>query len=184
MKKQESIVMYNSNPLPDEYSSKAKKLYIFCAVCCFGGIVAPTLFGLGIITLIVGVCLLCEYLERKRKKLREVKFKFTEGVDYDQIFEAIQPVLMRKYGMELERGKDNIVIVLYNKMIYDIHINDDNTFIIWWRVSAGRAFFMPDRVKKEYFQIRQVMGIIAFEIQSAFGINSQAAVTLEKGEKV
>ena len=86
MKKQESIVMYNSNPLPDEYSSKAKKLYIFCAVCCFGGIVAPTLFGLGIITLIVGVCLLCEYLERKRKKLREVKFKFTEGVDYDQIF--------------------------------------------------------------------------------------------------
>ena len=88
MKKQESIVMYNSNPLPDEYSSKAKKLYIFCAVCCFGGIVAPTLFGLGIITLIVGVCLLCEYLERKRKKLREVKFKFTEGVDYDQIFEA------------------------------------------------------------------------------------------------
>lgn len=42
---------------------------------------------------------------------------------------------------------------------------------------------MPDRVKKEYFQIRQVMGIIAFEIQCAFGINSQAAVTFEKGEK-
>lgn len=181
MKKQKIEIVYDSAPLPDEYSDRAKKCYLICGICCLIGVVITPLLAIGGIGFIFCYAFLQESLGWKRDDLRRKKFKFVENMDNDRLFAAIQPVLISKYGMELEHGKENIVVIHHNKIIYDIHINGDNTFTIWWRMSAARAFFAPDRRKKEYAQIRAAMGIIAFEIQRAFGINLQETGQIENG---
>lgn len=179
MKTTEQVqVLYTSEPLPDEIE-KLRKGYWVCIVCCLLGSIVPILLPGGLLALLVFWIFMQNHTEHVRLNLRKKKFLFKPNINDDQLFLAIQSVLMKKYGMQLERSKAGNVIVMHDKLIYDILINEDNTFSIWWRMTAARAFFTIDREKKGYRKSRMAMGIIAYEIQTAFGINAPNGIIKE-----
>ncbi len=71
--------------------------------------------------------------------------------------------------MIVERDKEGFMTISHNSHIYDIHIQDDATFTIWWRMLPGNAFFRINEYKF-YRRILPSMGIISYEIQNEYHV--------------
>lgn len=85
------------------------------------------------------------------------------------MFDKLQPILISKYNMMVEKDKEGRTVVSHNGCMYDIIINNDATFSIWWRKSIAGA--MLEIMKyKTYKKVLAAMGIIGYEIQNAFEI--------------
>ena len=52
----------------------------------------------------------------------------------------MQPVFISKYGWDVERGDHGELTVLDKKYKYDVNLEEDGTFVIWWRMSVAKAF--------------------------------------------
>ena len=165
-------IITSPEPLPNEVK-KMRKGYLVCLACLLIGIIWQPLLILGLLGLLIFYLFMDAYARHKRKQLRIKKFKFVEGIDDATLFEVIQPIFISKYGMQVEKRKDGVVMITHEKCIYDILLEEDNTFCIWWRLSVGRALFSfsDDKI---YRKNLAAMGIIAYEIQRAFGINEKA----------
>ena len=172
MKSGNAQVVYTSEPLPDELK-KMRKGYWICGICCLLGTMESKLMAVGGMGLFFYAIFMVWYTEHLRFALRRKKFLWNPNVDWEQLFYVIQPILTGKYGMQVERSKDGTVKVTHDKLIYDIIINEDNTFSLWWRMTWARAFFTISGNKKGYRKSRTTMGIIVYEIQTALGVNIQ-----------
>lgn len=105
-----------------------------------------------------------------RDKIRKMKFKFVDNVSADEIYNKLQPELLKKYGnkMDFDREGDTISVI-YDKIAYDINVNGDGTVGIWWRKpSIMGALFGSDW--KLYKNIRKGTSIVAYELQSVFNV--------------
>ena len=99
-----------------------------------------------------------------------MKFKFVDFASSDEIYNKLQPVLAQKYGEKMEFDREGeTVSVTYDEITYDININDDSTFSVWWKQSISGMFFSFN-VWKLYKRVRTGTALIAFELQNAFGI--------------
>lgn len=163
-----AVVVKSSEPLPNGMK-KIKRLYIVCLLCIAVGLLFQPLLGVGILGMMIVYIIDYHVVKVKRKVLRNIKFKFTEGIDNENIFQTMQPIFVSKYKMLVEKGDVGNMMLTHDNYIYDIIINDDNTFTIWWRMSVGKAFLSLSKYKS-YRQILASMGIIAFEIQNAYHI--------------
>ena len=114
-------------------------------------------------------CIDVSVVDHKRDRLRRFKFKFSENIDYENMFLTVQPIFFSKYNMLVERREDGVLMLTHNGYTYDILLEDDATFTIWWRMSGASAF-VPKNKYKSYRQILASMGVIAFEIQKAYNI--------------
>jgi len=86
----------SSEPLSDEVA-KLRKLYIIGLISCI--IILP----IGIFVLMIVYCINSAVTDHKRDRLRAKKFKFREDINFDTLFETMQPVLIKKYGMQIEK---------------------------------------------------------------------------------
>lgn len=163
-----AIVVKSSEPLPNEMK-KIKKFYIVCLLCIAVGLLFQPLLGVGILGMMIVYIIDYHVVKVKRKVLRNLKFKLSAGVDNESIFQTMQPIFISKYKMLVEKGDDGNMMLTHDNYIYDIIINDDNTFTIWWRMSVGKALFSLSNYKS-YRKILASMGIIAYEIQNAYHI--------------
>ena len=51
----------------------------------------------------------------------------------DDIYNKLQPILTKKYGDKVEFERDGETLsVIYEGIIYDINLYDDDTFCVWW----------------------------------------------------
>ncbi len=106
----------------------------------------------------------------QKGKIRRLKFKFRGSITPDDIFARLQPALMSKYGNAISFDREgNSLSVEYDSVIYDINLNDDNTFSIWWRKSIAGAIFSFNEFKL-YKKIRTGTPMIAYELQRQFNI--------------
>lgn len=158
-------LLKTSEPLPNEVA-KIKKWYKIMLVATFAGAVVPPMLVLGPFGLLIVYCFERNMIQRKMDKLRKAKFKSIPGADNEQIFMGIQASLTSKYNMLVERGTDGEVVISHNNLIYDILLNDDSTFCVWWRMSLGRAFTSSQNYKM-YCRVLADMGMIAYEVQKA-----------------
>ena len=161
MSNEGSIVLKSSAPI----STKT-------AWCKWGYIIslALTPFGIGIVGLLL--MLVIEHWVRNYHydKIRRLNFKFTGNVNADDIYNKLQPILTKKYGDKVEFERDGETLsVIYDGIIYDINLYDDDTFCIWWRKSLTGIFVLNEW--KEYRKIRTGTIIVAYELQKAFNIN-------------
>jgi len=100
--------------------------------------------------------------------MRRMKFKFVNNVNNDDIYNKMYPILTQKYGDKIEFDQEGDTLsVHYNSIIYDINIEEDSTFSIWWRRSIAGAFFSFNEWK-EYKKIRIGTAMVAYELQKAF----------------
>jgi hypothetical protein len=167
-------VLHSSEPLPNELAGIKKVYIVIVAIILIGAICSETLLGIGFLAL------LCWYgidygvlLKNKWYYLRKEEFKFISGVTYDEVFDALQPRLISKYGSSMqvlrtESGSDRIVRVQYDNMLYDIYL-EDSVFRIRWGMNFTRAF-LSFTDYRDYKKTLVAMGMIGYELQQAFNI--------------
>jgi len=158
----DALVLKSSAPIPSKIGW-TKWGYIIGLVLIAAG-------GFGVLILI-GVFVVSHFqMSFHKDKMRRLKFKSVDNINSDDVYNKLQPVLMQKYGdkIEFEREGDTLS-VHYNSIIYDINLQEDSTFSIWWRKSFAAAFFSFNEWK-EYKKIRTGTAMVAYELQKAFGI--------------
>ena len=164
-------VVTSPEPLPDEMK-KYNKLYFVCILCCLGGILYEPLLGVGILGFLAVYCFFTGLCDHKNNKLRLAKFQFVPNINDEELFIKSQPVFISKYNWSVEKNNAGSMVVKYKKYSFDISINEDNTFGIWWRIPGAKAL-IPIGNYKLYKEIIAAMGIIAYEIQNVYGISNE-----------
>ena len=126
--------------------------------------------GFGIIILLVVLMISILQMSFHKDKMRRLKFKFVNNVNNDDIYNKMYPILTQKYGDKIEFDQEGDTLsVHYKSIIYDINIEEDSTFTIWWRKSIAGAFFSFNEWK-EYKKIRIGTAMVAYELQKAFHV--------------
>ena len=77
------------------------------------------------------------------------------------------------WNQDIERGDHGELTVLDKKYKYDINLEEDGTFVIWWRMSVAKAF-LSTRHYPIYKNSIAAMGIIAYEVQQVFPVVEEA----------
>lgn len=77
----------------------------------------------------------------------------------------------------MEKGKSFWKLV----NITIVNLEEDGTFVIWWRMSVAKAF-LSTRYYPIYKNVIAVMGIIAYEVQQAFSVITKTTVALDTEE--
>ena len=145
-------------PLPDEIK-KFRKLYILVPISLIIGILKGDFTGWLAIAAFILLCLVClidTYADHKVRRLKKM-----------------QPVFISKYGWDVERGDHGELTVLDKKYKYDVNLEEDGTFVIWWRMSVAKAF-LSTRHYPIYKNAIAAMGIIAYEVQQVFPVVEEA----------
>lgn len=158
----DAIVLKSSAPIPSK-TSWTRWGYIISLLL--------TPVGVGAIGLIFVFIIDHFQMSFHRDKLRGMKFQFVTPVSADDIYNKLQPALSQKLGNKVEFDReDDKISVRYNSIIYDINLQEDGTFCIWWRKSLGGAIFSWNEWKL-YKKIRIGTALIAYELQKQFGIS-------------
>lgn len=157
----DAITLKSAAPLPDKFDWI--KWAYFVALL-------PSVVNLGICIITVPLVLIFHtYLtDHHTKKIRKLRFQFVSPVTADEIYNRLEPALLRRWGSDVEFDREGETIsVHYKKIIYDINLYEDGTFGVWWRLSLARSFFSGAGYKK----LRTATGAIAYELQKQFGVN-------------
>ena len=158
------LVLQSSAPISRTCSWRVW-LYILFIILAFCSV------GLGVICLLLTFGFCCFAEDFHRDKMRRMKFKFVTPINLDEIYNKLQPVLVSKYGNEMEFDREgDTLCVKYKSVIYDINLHDDGTFSLWWRKSIAGAIFSFNEGKL-YNKIRTGTAIIAYELQQQFDIH-------------
>lgn len=158
----DALVLKSSAPIPSKIGWTKWGYIIGLVLIAAGG------FGL---LILIGVFIISHFqMSFHKDKMRRLKFKLVDNINSDEIYNKLQPVLVQKYGdkIEFEREGDTLS-VHYNSIIYDINLQEDSTFSVWWRKSFAAAFFSFNEWK-EYKKIRTGTAMVAYELQRAFNI--------------
>ena len=154
--------LHSSAPISKTCSCIRWVYILFGILVCAG--------GLGVIGLMLTYAFDCYAKDFHRGKMRRMRFKFVTPISLDEIYNKLQPVLVSKYGNEMEFDREgDTLCVKYKSVIYDINLHDDGTFSLWWRKSIAGALFSFNEWKL-YNKIRTGTSIIAYELQQQFGI--------------
>ena len=103
-------------------------------------------------------------------QIKDTRFTYDSSIGYDELYDAILPVMVKKYGITPERDEDGLITLPYQNLRYDILIGDENFMKVYWKQTLGGELFRS-RSYKNYKKNLTAMGIIAYEIQNAIGIN-------------
>lgn len=157
----DAIILKSSAPIPSK-TAWTGWAYIISLLL--------TPVGVGVICLILVFIIDHFKMNFHRDKIRRMKFQFVSPVSSDEIYNKLQPALMQKLGnkVEFDREGDKIS-VHYNSLIYDINLQEDGTFCIWWRKSLSGAIFSWNEWKL-YKKIRTGTALVAYELQQQFGV--------------
>lgn len=158
----DAIILKSSAPIPSKIGW-TKWGYI-------AGLLLLAAGGFGIIILLVVLMISILQISFHKDKMRRMKFKFVNNVNNDDIYNKMYPILTQKYGDKIEFDQEGDTLsVHYKSIIYDINIEEDSTFTIWWRRSIAGAFFSFNDWK-EYKKIRIGTAMVAYELQKAFNV--------------
>ena len=157
----DAIILKSSAPIPSKTGWTRWAYFISLLL---------TPVGVGVICLILVFIIDHFKMDFHRDKIRKMKFQFVSPVNADEIYNKLQPALMQKLGnkVEFDREGDKIS-VHYNSLIYDINLQEDGTFCIWWRKSLSGAIFSWNEWKL-YKKIRTGTALVAYELQQQFGV--------------
>ena len=158
----DAIILKSAAPIPSKIGW-TKWGYI-------AGLILTAANGIGLIILMVVFIISHFQMSFHKDKMRRLKFKFVNNVSNDDVYNKAYPILTQKYGDKIEFDQEgNTLSVHYNGIVYDINIQKDSTFSIWWRKSIAGAIFSFNEWK-EYKKIRTGTAMVAYELQNAFNI--------------
>ena len=98
-----------------------------------------------------------------------MKFKLPAGVTSDEFLKKMQPVFISNCGGGFSSWAYFFYFTPDKKYKYDVNLEEDGTFVIWWRMSVAKAF-LSTRHYPIYKNAIAAMGIIAYEVQQVFPV--------------
>ena len=159
----DAIVLKSSAPIPSKIGW-TKWGYI-------AGFLLIAAGGFGLLILIAVFIISHFQMSFHKDKMRRMKFKSVDNITNDDIYNKLQPILTQKYGNKIEFEQEGATLSIhYNSIIYDINLQEDSTFSVWWRKSIANALFSFNEWK-EYKKIRTGTAMVAYELQNAFNIH-------------
>lgn len=102
--------------------------------------------------------------------LRREKFQFVGGVSNEQLFTDMNGIFSGKYNYTVEINKKGLVEISDGSMRYEITIEEDNSFTIWYSMPIKKVLLSFNDYG-DYKKIIAAMGIIGYEIQRRYGVN-------------
>lgn len=103
--------------------------------------------------------------------LRRKKFQFVSGISDEQLLTDMNDIFPSKYSYTIEMNNKGIVVISDGSMRYEISIEEDNCFTIWYSMPIKKVLLSFNDYGN-YKKIISAMGIIAYEIQNKYKINS------------
>ncbi len=169
MSKKEPVYVSSPAPIDDGGRKYNVITLVAAAIGAVIGLVAGGTGGLAICALmgaVLGYITEATIVKVKWYGLREMKFGMGHTVEKAALFQRLVQELT-PMGMTVEMNTDGTPVLTYQTLIYEINLNEDQTFTIWWRKSLARAFFSIDilTVIPNYRKAVVAMGIIAYHIQ-------------------
>ena len=165
------VPVYLTSPAPlDDGGRKYNIIYLAAAgICGIAGLATGGFSGLilGVVVgLFIGFVIKASVIKFKWYGLREMKFAMGHPVEKNLMFQRLVEKLTLM-GMVVELHTDGTPVITYQSVIYEISLNEDQTFTIWWRKSLARAIFSIDlfTIIPNYRKAVVAMGMIAYYIQ-------------------
>ena len=165
------VPVYLTSPAPlDDGGRKYNIIYLAAAgICGIAGLATGGFSGLilGVVVgLFIGFVIKASVIKFKWYGLREMKFAMGHPVEKNLMFQRLVEKLT-PMGMVVELHTDGTPVITYQSVIYEISLNEDQTFTIWWRKSLARAIFSIDlfTIIPNYRKAVVAMGMIAYYIQ-------------------
>lgn len=164
-----NVVLSSAEPITDGGRSY-NIIYVFGCIIGFLIVFIATKFniGMGLIGLGAGALLwwgikqiICEF---KCSYLREMTFACSSKMPYAKLIQGLQPLLI-PMGMVIEKGKEGNPVITYQRFIYDVYYNEENTFTVWWRKSVAGAFFSVRSYIYYYRMASIAYGLIVYHVQ-------------------
>jgi hypothetical protein len=100
------------------------------------------------------------------------QYRYINNGSYKQLFQDMQPIFVSKYNYVTEMGNDCNIVLSSSKFSYSVTVYDNGTFTIKYRIPLVRIIFSINDYL-DYKKLISDMAIIAYEIQSRYGINKQ-----------
>ena len=145
------------------YAASIAILAVLCAASdgSFEAAVLGALIG-AFLGYVIKACI----VEAKWYKLRDIKFAMPAPVPKEMLISRLTETLT-PMGMMVEASMEGTPVITYQNVIYDVSLQEDQTFIIWWRKSLVRAFISIHvfTVILNYRKAVVAMGIIGYQIQ-------------------
>ncbi|MGP1599378.1 hypothetical protein [Peptoanaerobacter stomatis] len=137
--------------------------------------IADVIFCILVITLFV-FYIYSDFKVKKEINNLSIRFKIIPNLDKKEFYYNIQHILSTKHRMLITPNENGVICVKYNGINYKINLGNNGIFIISWEDSSAVASLIGDligllsRRYNKYKKLLHSMGIIAFEIQNAYGI--------------
>ncbi|MBQ8333840.1 MAG: hypothetical protein IJX93_08710 [Clostridia bacterium] len=159
-----AVRLTSSEPLPNRML-KIRKLFWLCLACTVLGLFIPFFMGVGILGFCIVYIIHNLALTVCRNQLRDMKFLYGD-LTADELFVQLQSVLLAQYqgAVLIERDAERKIVFTFDGYIYDLHLYENHTFSLWWRMSAGKAFLSLDDYKG-YRKLLTAYGILGYHIQ-------------------
>lgn len=113
--------------------------------------------------------------------LRSKQYHCDTKLPYDQLIQKLQPILL-PMGMTIEKNKNGQPVISYDKMMFDVSYNENDTFSIWWHESVGRALLRDRQYIPEYRTSCVAYGIIGYYVQQVLSETPQSAAAADQGK--
>lgn len=160
------IVLNSSSPINDGGRSLNKFYYVAAGV----GFVLSVSTGNGLIggisTAILGALIWLmiknALMGDKLEELRDYEFKLSNKVPYDLLIQGLQPTLL-PIGMRIEKSASGQPLITYDKRVYTVRYNENETFSIQWK--SNLKTYMTKRNIKVYQKTVVAMGLIGYNVQ-------------------
>ena len=165
--KNNEIILSTSEPLNNKML-KIRKLYWLCLISTLLGAIIQPLLGIGILGFMVVYIIHEIVLKFRTDELRRMRFRCGD-ISCEDLFAKLQTVLLSQYqgAVMIERNEKHEIIFTFDGHIYDLNLHDDNTFSLWWRMSAGKAVLSLNDYKS-YRKLLVGYGVLAYHIQQCF----------------
>lgn len=186
----DAILLHSAAPIPDKRPPWANQAYFIGGIGLIIGILymirsnnsvetSSTVSSICMIAFVLGILILVfagtkdrNAVESQLDELRLMKFKFVPNVNFDDIYNKLQPALDKRYKGEVDFDRDEETIsIIRKRTIYDIILEDDATFRIHWRKNLSNAVLSVWSERSLLKEIRTETAIISYELQQQFGVN-------------
>lgn len=167
-------ILFSPQPLDDEMAAYHKVIWTIIIVQWI--VLTIALFSYGGFFWGIALGFAIKRFEVKRYLnltgwLRRKKFQFVSGISDEQLLTNMNDIFSSKYNYTLEMNKKGQVVISEGSMRYEISIEEDNCFTIWYSMPMTKALLSFNDYG-DYKKIIAAMGIIAYEIQKRYSINS------------
>lgn len=170
----DKIILQRPEPLSDGGKSLSI-IYIIATICglilgiifevAVGGYWGLFILGFTVFGFLIGWGIKNKIVKYKCLYLERLIFHRNNVIPYSELWNRLIPIFT-SMNIRMSVNQDGSICVPYNGVMYDIILNNDNSFRIRWRQTFGQSLLRWNYYIPLYKKVVVDMGMIAFHVQN------------------